>query len=321
MRIVRQLEEVPRDAAPMALAVGVFDGVHVGHRRVLAEARARGRAAGGQSWALTFEPHPRRMLRPERPPARITPPDLLEEQIAAAGMDGLIVLPFTPGLAAVEAEDFVEDLVRRLPGLCAVVAGENWRFGHLARGHTGTLLQCAARHGFEAVAVPPVMMNGEPVSSTRIRAAIRAGRVEEAAELLGRPFCLRGPVEHGRAIGRSLGYPTANIDALRALHPPPAVYAALVEAHDSSGSGLPIQGAAAYIGHRPSVSPTEHPALEAHLFDYAGDLYGRVLTLHFLARLRDDQAFDSADALRRQIALDLERIRALSARALASVRE
>jgi riboflavin kinase / FMN adenylyltransferase len=307
MPVVRSPAQVPAKAAPLALAVGVFDGVHLGHQAVLAEARARAAAAGGRAWALTFDPHPRQVLHPDRAPDRLTPETMKDEALAAAGMDGALVLAFTPELAGLEAEAFLEGLAARLPPLCAVVTGANWRFGHRARGTPALLRACAARLGFEAVAVPPVAFDGAPVSSTRIRAAVRAGRMEEAAAMLGRPFALRGPVEHGRAIGRTLGFPTANIDALRGFHPPHGVYAARVEldgAHHPAG---------VYIGRRPTYGAEGHPALEAYVMDFDGDLYGRTLTVELLRRLRGDRAFPSPEALRDQIALDLDGVRSAAA--------
>jgi riboflavin kinase / FMN adenylyltransferase len=307
MPVVRSPAQVPAAAAPLALAVGVFDGVHLGHQAVLAEARARAAAVGGQAWALTFEPHPRQVLHPERAPDRITPEALKDEALAAAGMAGALVLPFTPELAAREAEAFLESLAAALPPLCAVVTGANWRFGREARGTPALLRACARRLGFEAIAVPPVTLDGAPVSSTRIRAAVRAGRMEDAAAMLGRPFALRGPVEHGRAIGRTLGFPTANLDALRGLHPPHGVYAARVEL---DGARHP---AGVYIGRRPTYGAEGHPALEVYVMDFKGDLYGRTLTVDLLRHLRGDRAFPNPEALREQIALDLEAVRSAAA--------
>lgn len=308
--VAHAFEDVPRADAPVALAVGVFDGVHRGHQAVLAEARRRAAEAGGSAWALTFEPHPRQLLHPGGAPERITPPDLKREALAAHGIRGVIELPFTAELAAMEAETFVARLAERLPELCAVAVGSNWRFGHRARGSVSTLEASARTHGFATAAVDPVLHDGAPVSSTRVRTALRHGHVEEATALLGRPFALRGPVGHGRAIGRTLGYPTANIDALlNRLHPPHGVYAVRV---DIAGgySGIP---AGAYIGRRPTFGLEGHPALEVYLLDFDGDLYGASLTVHFLSRLRGDQTFPSADALKHQIAGDLARARMVNA--------
>ncbi len=307
--VAHALEDVPRSAAPIGLAVGVFDGVHRGHQAVLAEARRQAERAGGSAWALTFEPHPRQLLHPGGAPERITPPDLKREALAAHGMQGVVELPFTGELAAMAAEDFMAQLAERLPSLCAISVGSNWRFGHRAHGSISTLQACARTHGFIAAPVEPVIYDGSPVSSTRVRTALRHGHMEEAAALLGRPFALRGPVGHGRAIGRTLGFPTANVDALLdRLHPPHGVYAVRV---DIAGSheGIP---AGAYIGRRPTFGNEGHPALEVYLLDFEGDLYGAALTVHVLSRLRGDQTFASPDALKHQIAEDLARARMIS---------
>lgn len=308
--VAHAFEDVPRADAPVALAVGVFDGVHRGHQAVLAEARRRAAEAGGTAWALTFEPHPRQLLHPGGAPERITPPDLKREALAAQGIRGVIELPFTTELTAMKAEEFVARMAERLPELCAVAVGSNWRFGYHARGSIATLEACAQTHGFAVAAVDPVLHDGAPISSTRVRAALRHGHMEEAHALLGRPFALRGPVGHGRAIGRTLGYPTANIDALsNRLHPPHGVYAVRVDIAGGA-AGIP---AGAYIGRRPTFGLENHPALEVYLLDFNGDLYGATLTVHFLSRLRSDQTFPDAESLKRQIADDLARARMMHA--------
>ena len=292
----------------MALAIGVFDGMHLGHLAVLHAARTTAAAQGGQAWALTFEPHPRQVIRPDSAPVRVMSPSLKLDAFAAAGMHGVIVLPFTPDQARQSAEDFVEHLVSSLRNLAAVAVGVQWHFGHQAHGTVELLKKHAATHGFSVLAVPPVLYGGHPISSTRVREAVRSGHLAEAAAMLGRPFALRGPVTHGRAVGRALGYPTANISALDGLHPPAGVYAARVEL-DNHATPLP---AAAYIGRRPSFETDGVSALEVYVFDFEGNLYDRVLTVHLLERLRGDQSFPNEEALKHQISLDVARCRAIA---------
>ena len=309
MKIVRQPAEVPREAAPVALAIGFLDGVHLGHQRVIRAAIARARAAGGQAWILTFEPHPLQILRPGRAPALLTPTPQKLRLLAALGADGCLLLPFTPALAAREPEDFIAGLVAALPPLAGVSVGANWTFGHRGRGDTELLRALGARHDFEVEIVAPVLVGGAPVSSTRVRQAVLAGDLSGAAALLGRPFSVSGRVEAGRGVGRGLGFPTANLDAVCELHPPTGVYAVLAECDGVR------RGGAAYFGHRPTFDATPRPVLEVHLFDTDADLYGKDLEVFFLERLRGDERFESPEALRRQIERDVARARAIAAAA------
>jgi riboflavin kinase/FMN adenylyltransferase len=307
MRVVRQAAEVPREAGPVALAAGFLDGIHVGHRRVIAAAQARARAVGGQAWVLSFDPHPLRVLRPATAPPLITPLPMKLRILEGLGVDGCLLREFTPEFARLEPEQFVAELAGQLPGLAGIAVGAGWRFGHRGAGDAALLSRLAARHGFAVDLVPPVEADGAPVSSTRVRQAVAAGDMAAAAGLLGRWFSVEGTVEPGRRVGRELGFPTANVDALRELHPPPGVYAV----HVTHGRGR--GGGAAYIGSRPTYGAGGHAVLEVFLFDFEGDLYGQEIEVAFLARLRGDEAFPDVAALRAQIARDVDRARALVA--------
>lgn len=319
MRIVRQPAEVPHDGGPVVLAVGFLDGVHAGHQRVIRTADEQARAAGGRAWVLTFEPHPLKVLRPESAPPLITPTPLKLRCIEGLGVEGCILMPFTPELARCEPEEFVAGLRRDLPGLAGVVSGANWTFGHRARGNADLLARLAALHGFRATVVEPVLVGGTPVSSTRVRQAVRDGDCAGAAAMLGRPFGVAGPVVGGHGVGRELGFPTANVDALSELHPPPGVYAVRVAVDGRTGADA-TRGGAAYIGRRPTFGGGQPEVLEVHVFDCDENLYGRAMEVLFLERLRGDEAFPGPAELRAGIARDIARARLVANAAIANPR-
>lgn len=317
MLTVAQPSGVP-GGGPLVLAVGFLDGVHLGHQRVIRTAVEQARAAGGRAWVLTFDPHPLKVLRPDSAPPLITPTRQKLRWLGNLGVEGCILLPFTTDLARVEPEDFIAGLRRDLPGLTGIVVGSNWTFGHRGRGNATLLGELAALHGFRATVVEPVLLDGRPVSSTRIRQAVQQGDCANAAAMLGRPFSLSGPVTGGRRVGRELGFPTANLDLTGELHPPPGVYAAGAtpdpRADDADPRAWTHEGAA-YIGRRPTFGSGHAEVLEVHVFDFDGDLYGRDLEVFFLERLRGDQTFADATALKAQIAADIARARDAAAAA------
>ncbi|HXH83376.1 MAG TPA: bifunctional riboflavin kinase/FAD synthetase [Candidatus Tectomicrobia bacterium] len=303
MRIVRGLPSYPREAAPSAVALGVFDGVHLGHRAILGTATARAAAAGLTSIACTFDPHPMEVLHPGQAPVLITTLEERLELMAESGLDTTLVLTFDAELAALEPETFVKDvLVDRLRA-AEVVVGFNHRFGRGARGDARLLEGLGQRIGFQVHVVPPLAVDGVPVSSTEIRGALRRGDLAAAARLLGRPYFVRGVVTRGAGRGRTLGFPTANLAPDRPLLVPTGVYAC----------GARVDGAAYAAVVNVGVRPTFESAgivVEAHLLDAALDLYGRRLALDFVARLREERKFPSVEDLRAQIARDVEAARA-----------
>jgi riboflavin kinase/FMN adenylyltransferase len=278
--------------------VGEFDGVHVGHRAVIA----------GCDTALTFEPHPLVVLRPQAAPRLLTSLDVKAELIAELGVQEMVVVDFDQSFARRSAREFIDEvLVKRL---CAehVAVGENFRFGHRAAGNAALL---AADERFSTSVVALVALDGQVVSSSRIRALVEAGEVEAASRLLGRPFRLRGEVVAGDRRGRTLGYPTANIVPDRRLVcPAHGVYAARVLDGDLQGAI-----AAVSVGVRPTFGSGGAVLVEAYLLDCSADLYGRRLTLEFVARLRSELRFDSAQALVEQMRRDVSRTRELLASA------
>jgi riboflavin kinase / FMN adenylyltransferase len=298
MRIVRGLESYRADSRPSAVALGVFDGVHLAHRAILGAAVEAARAADVTALACTFDRHPMEILHPERAPVPIT---TLEERlglIAEVGVEATVVLTFSRELAAVEPEAFVKDMLLSRLHAREIVVGFNHRFGRGARGDARLLESLAERLGFEARVVPPLEIDGVPVSSTEIRLALQRGDVQRAARFLGRPYGIGGSVTAGAGRGRTLGFPTANIAADRPLLVPTGVYVGRLAA---DGRQHP---AVVNVGFRPTFGET-NLAIEAHLLDFSGDLYGRQVRLDFVDRLRDEMRFASVDALKAQIERDI----------------
>ena len=291
------LDELPGLGVPLHLALGVFDGVHVGHQAVIARAVAAADRCGGLAGVLTFDPHPIRVLAPDKAPkALLTPLESKARIVAGLGVGLFVPLHFDAAMAGLEAADFFQQLAGAPIRTLAV--GEDWRFGHGRHGDVEFLRGRAAVHGFVLEAVPPVMVDGERVSSTRIRQAIRDGSLEAATRMLGRPYTMAGRVVEGRKLGRRLGFPTANVAVGEMLAPPDGVWAVRVAV--AGGAALP---GVANLGVRPTVDGSIR-VLEAHLFDFAGDLYGSEIEVEFVRFLRAEMRFASLDLLRGQIAED-----------------
>jgi riboflavin kinase/FMN adenylyltransferase len=290
------IEELARTAGPHHLALGVFDGVHLGHQAVIGQALAAREREGGTCGVLTFDPYPIRVLFPEKAPRRLLASlDHKAAVLAGMGVDFLLALAFDRARAAQDAEEFVRELVAA--GVKTVAVGVDWRFGKERRGDVAMLARLAPELGFRLEALPPVMMDGERISSTRIRQAIRDGNLEAAARMLGRPYTVAGEVVEGRKLGRQLGFPTANLAAGEEQLPPDGVWAARVRIGDLLRDGV------ANLGLRPTVDGRER-ALEVHLFDFGGDLYGREVEVEFVKHLRGERKFASLDELREQIGRD-----------------
>jgi riboflavin kinase / FMN adenylyltransferase len=298
MRIVRGLDSVPPDARPSAVALGTFDGVHLGHRAILGTALGRARAVGLDAVACTFDRHPMEILNPERAPLPITTVEERLALIGETGVDVVIVLAFTRELAAIEPEAFVKDVLLGRLRAREIVVGDSHRFGRAARGDARMLVDLSGRFGFQAHVVPPMAVDGAVVSSSEIRAALQRGDVSGAARSLGRPYGITGQVTSGAGRGRTLGFPTANIDPDRPVLVARGVYRGLVTVDGGR------HAAVVNVGVRPTFGETTL-AVEAHLLDFAGDLYGRRVRLDFLARLRDEMRFPSIEDLKAQVARDI----------------
>lgn len=289
------LGELAEQEGALHLALGVFDGVHVGHQVVISRAVEAARAEGGKSFVVTFSPHPIRVIAPGKAPGALLA--TLDEKAALVksyGVDGLLVIRFDEDFAKVEAEEFVRELTSGEVRTIAV--GEDWRFGRRRLGDVGLLRRMGEELGFRLEAVAPVMWDGERISSTRIRQAIRDGAFGAAEQMLGRKYRVTGTVIQGRKLGRKLGFPTANIDPGELQMPKDGVWAVEVE---GIGRGV------ANLGVRPTVGG-EKKLLEVHVLDFDGDLYGEVLNVSFLRFLRGERKFDSVEELRVQIGHDSE---------------
>ncbi len=287
--------------APVA-TIGNFDGLHRGHQAIVARVLERAHSTNGSSLLVTFEPHPLAILAPERAPRLITTRRQKLALLEASGLEFVLVLAFTPELAAVEAAGFVKEHLAAGLSVREVYVGANFNFG---RGRVGTadlLVRLCADLGIHAEKVPEVLSLGSPISSSRIRRAVLSGEVELARDLLGRPFALEGRVIHGAGRGQGLGFPTANLEAAQDLIPQDGVYITEAVVEDAAHPSV------TNIGSRPTFAGSKH-AIEAHLLDKTGNLYDRPVELRFLARLRQEIKFDSPGALVEQVRRDVERAR------------
>ncbi len=305
MRIFRHYDELPADARGAAVAVGNFDGVHRGHQAVIGEAGRIARSAG-MPWAvLTFEPHPRTVFKPDGEPFRLTPFRIKARHIEALGVDELFVLHFDLEFSRRPAEDFVEGVLVAGLGARHVVSGYDFVFGHGRRGDCDLLLHEGRDAGFDVTCVAAVNDgDGRPYSSTRVRQCLVAADPRGAAHVLGRPFEIEGRVEHGDARGHAIGFPTANLHFAEYLRPAVGVYA--VRAGIDQGTHTQWHDGVANLGRRPTFAGTDL-VLEAHLFDFDGDLYGQHLRVALIDYLRPETKFDGVDALKAQITADCTR--------------
>jgi len=303
MKFERGLEQVAHDARSV-VTVGTFDGVHRGHQAVLQFLMARARERNGVSTVLSFDPHPREVLRAE-PVSLLTTIEERATLLEALGIERFIVLSFTPELAAMPARQFVEEILVRRIGLQAVCVGYDHTFGRNREGNVALLQQLGSQYGFAVDVIPPQVVGDRTVSSTLIRTILlRDGDVRQAAELLGRPYMLQATVVKGDGRGRVLGFPTANLHPShpRKLVPRNGVYAVRVWL---PGEAEP-RGGMMNIGMRPTFAG-DRRTLEVHLLDFEGDLYGQVLRVDFIERLRDERRFPSIEALREQLFRDRQR--------------
>lgn len=298
---------VPAGLRGGIVALGNFDGVHLGHQAVVGRAVARARAEGRPALVATFDPHPVRYFRPDAPWFRLTTLDQRERLFAEAGADAMVVFRFDAALAALSAEDFIADRLERALQVAGVVTGEDFTFGHGKRGNVAMLRAAGGRGGYSVDTVGPVMLDGAPVSSTRIREALRAGDMRGAARLLTRPFAIRGTVQHGDKLGRTIGYPTANVDMGHYLRPAYGIYAV----RGSLPDGRVVPGAA-NLGVRPTFEPPKE-LLEPYFFDFSGDLYGQEIEVALIDYLRPEAKFSNIDELIAQMDRDCARARELLA--------
>ena len=304
MRRLTLDQPIPDDLRGAIVALGNFDGFHLGHQAVLGRAVQRAAHQRRPAIVATFDPHPVRFFKPDAPPFRLTTLDQRQDLFAQAGADAMLVFDFGAALAATTAEDFVARILAERIGATGVVTGDDFTFGKGRGGNVGVLRDLGAPLGVVAETVPPVVVDGAPVSSSRVRESLRNADPGEATHLLTRPFAIRGPVIHGDKRGRALGWPTANLELGSYLRPAYGIYAVRVTLPDGSE-----RDGVASLGVRPMFDPPKE-LLEVHVFEFAGDLYGQEIEVALHHYLRPEAAFDGMEALTAQIAADAEAARA-----------
>ena len=304
MQIIRDPDRLRTYPAPV-VAIGNFDGVHAGHQAILQTAIAEAQALGGSAFALTFDPLPARVLAPERAPKLILTPEDKLELLRNSGLDGVLVLDFTLELSRLTPRDFVRRYLIGRIGVRKVVVGHSVSFGHQRAGNAEVMTALGRELGFAVSVVGPVEVAGIESSSTRVREVIGEGDLVTAAKLLGRRHFLRGPVVHGRERGRTIGFPTANIQSRTELLPPDGVYATRIILPDGNA-----HGSITNIGMRPTFAEPAR-TIEAHIFDFNRDIYDQEVKLELIERIRPEKKFESAQALATQIASDVSRARSI----------
>jgi riboflavin kinase/FMN adenylyltransferase len=305
MQVFRTFEELAKHSQKVCIAIGVFDGVHLGHQRVIGQARDDARAAGGTSVALTFDPHPMQVLQPEKAPLLLNSAAHKLRLIEQLGVDACLVLKFDRPLSETPPERFIEMVADKRNQLREICIGTRFRFGHNRAGDVQLIEKLAPAHGFVVKEIKSVhASNGEMIRSTAVREHVLCGRLERAAEMLGRPFSILGTIEKGDRHGHELGYPTANLNPHNEAMPPDGIYAVRVLLGNEQLGGV------ANIGVRPTFDDRAHRRiLEVHIFDFDSEIYGQDLEVCFLKKLRDEKKFDPPDALKAQIAADLKTAR------------
>jgi riboflavin kinase / FMN adenylyltransferase len=307
MDVLHSTADLQRLDGPLFLAIGVFDGVHLGHQAVISTSAEHARAAGGTPVVVTFAPHPAKVLRPDKPTRLLTSTQHKIALIRDLGVAHLLVIKFDRDFAATPPDEFVLQLVQHATPLREICVGHEWSFGKNRAGNLALLQKLGAEHQFDVVGIKPVAVNGTVVSSTAIRQAVENGDLARAAEMLGREYTILGTVKPGAQLGRQLGFPTANLSAHSEQFPPNGVYAAEAKI---AGTALP---GVVNLGCRPTVEGgAAERLLELHLFDFDRDIYGEDVEVRFVRYLRPEQKFNSLDELKAQIARDVEQARALT---------
>lgn len=303
--VFRHLDHLPSDFRGGVVAIGNFDGVHAGHARIVRRLLEMARPAGAAAIILTFDPHPARLLHPDQAPMPLTSTADKARLLFALGVDAVVAYPTDPALLSLSASEFFQHIVLGRLQARGMVEGRNFFFGHDRGGDIEVLARYCHAAGIPLDVVEPAEIDGQIVSSSRVRALISGGQVAEAARLLGRPYRIHGTVVHGQGRGDRLGYPTANIGGIETLLPGQGIYAG------RATIGGQAHATALSLGGNPTFGESELK-VEAFLLDYRGDLYGRTIEIDFLARLRDIKCFDSVDQLVEQMARDVQKTRAIS---------
>lgn len=301
LQVIRSAAEFPTGGRKVSLAIGTFDGVHLGHQQVIRQAVADAEQHEGVAIVVTFDRHPSAVVAPARVPQMIYSLPLKLRAVASLDADAALLVEFTEDFSKQPGEVFIRQLARDFAPVHSITVGSSFKFGHKRDGNVELLKELGAELKFEVHGIAAVSLDNEPVSSTRIRETIRAGALDRATQMLGRKYALAGEVVQGDCVGRKFGFPTANLDATGRVLPPHGVYA--VHAY--------VRGkrfrAVLNIGVRPTIaSPTPQPRVEAHLLDFNENIYGQEIELTFVQKLRDEQRFPSIDALREQIQRDID---------------
>jgi len=301
MNVYRSLAEVPADFGPSALTIGNFDGVHFGHRRILRRLRELATERGWKPSVLTFDPHPTRVVAPDRAPLLMTSPDRRAELMQEEGIEQVLILPFTRELAQLSPEEFVTSLLVNRLGVRAVLVGDNFRFGHRQAGNTRVLVELGKKLGFETEIITAVTCRGRRVSSSGLRELIQAGRVSLAARLLEDPYALEGDVVSGRGVGSKQTVPTLNLATTAEVIPARGVYVTRTADRDTGR----IWDSITNIGYRPTFGASDQLSIETYLLSpLEGDTPGRI-RVEFLWRIRDERKFDTPESLKAQIFKDV----------------
>ena len=300
MQLIRQAAELQTNGRKVCVAIGVFDGVHLGHQQIIRQTIADARQHGGLALVVTFDRHPNAIVAPDRVPPQIYPLPQKLRAIESLGADATLLIEFNRAFSEQTGEAFIRGLARDLGKLRSICVGADFVFGHKRSGNVPLLRQLGTELGFTVHGMAAVALDGEVVSSTRIRAAIQSGDFDAASQMLGRPYSISGAVVHGDQLGNKLGFPTANLDVTALVLPPDGVYAAWVLMNGDAHQAV------LNLGTRPTVQASKHERrLEVHLLNFSDDIYGKELEVEFIAKLRDEMKFASLDALKAQIAADI----------------
>jgi len=302
MKMIAELSAMKKERRPVVLAAGFFDGLHAGHQRVIGRTVAEARRVKGAAWVLTFDKHPMQVLKPVSAPLLLTSNRHKLKLMKKLHVDGCILLPFTRHLAGLAPETFVKLLSDSIPRLRRIFVGDNWRFGRGEKGDVKLLAKLASGLSIRVSAVKPVFRSGRMVSSTRIRRAVLGGNLTAAAVMLGRPLSILGVVVKGRAVGRRIGFPTANLETFNEVFPPFGVYAVRAEVGGRLYDGV------INIGVRPTFKGpgARSVAIEVHLFGLNQDIYGREVEVFFVKKLRCERRFGLVEDLKKQIKQDVK---------------
>jgi riboflavin kinase/FMN adenylyltransferase len=304
MKLIHAANELGNGSHRVCLAIGVFDGVHLGHQQIIRQTVSDARQHGGLAVVVTFDCHPNTVVAPDRVPPQIYSRPQKMRAIESLGVDALLEIPFNQPFSEKTGDSFIRELARDLGKIHSICVGADFVFGHRRSGNVDLLKTLGAELQFQVHGLAAVALDGQPVSSTRIREMIRAGDFDAASQMLGRPYAICGRVVEGDRIGRQLGFPTANLDVTNLILPPNGVYSAVTKANGQ------LYRAALNIGLRPTVASAK-PQLrvEAHLLDFNGQLYGAELELELGLRLREERRFGSPEELRAQIERDVAAVR------------